>query len=195
MTPSPEQKALLLNPHTIHGPLLPPTSEPALGAVGMFWTEVRTSWSCAHCAPVPTLCPSFWPLTGWLAPPGHLPVQCSCEGLEGRVQAQGVSALPHWYPCLQGFTWPPVLKHKPLAREGAVLGGPTERVLPGPYLPGLHLGQHSDPTGYSSSLQGAVARAQGRDPRRRRYKACRRQDQHCRGAVPGLPLGPQALPL
>lgn len=64
----------------------------------------------------------------------------------------------------------------------------------GLHPPGLHLGQHSEPTGYSSSLHGAMARAQGRDPRSNRYRACRTRDPRWKGGAARAALGASGSP-
>ena len=121
-------------------------------------------------------------------------MHCSCEGLARKSQSWaggGVLSSPPSVPLPRGFSWPQVMRHE--LRYGLQAG--KGLVPPGLHLPGLHLGQHSDPTGYSSSLHGAMARAQGRDPRRSRYRACRRQGPRWRGWGEGLPGRPWGLRL
>lgn len=118
--------------------------------------------------------------------PCALQLRGSCEEeskLAGGLSSPPSVALP------RGFSWPQVMQHELRLQAGKGL------VPPGLHLPGLHLGQHSDPTGYSSSLHGAMARAQGRDPRRSRYRACRRQGPRWRGWGEGLPGQPWGLRL
>ena len=67
---------------------------------------------------------------------------------------------------------------------------------PGLHIPGPHFGQHSAPTGYSSSLHGAAAKEQRRGPRRSRYRVCGDRAQLGRRgrSCQGCPRGPGLTP-